>query len=1215
MQPRLRVPVLREGKPAGVHLARGMPAPLHLGRRCSRYAPLRAARAARGDPRGARAAAARSRRPALDDAELRRLAARARPVAEPRSTALWNLIALPTLNLPADEASLGAAVKVFRTGLLDAADAADIGVSTVPLQRLHGDAATAALEARGRADRCSARRDAIERERGGARAALDDGADEVDAVVVAVPHSAAAELAPRGRRRRGDGGARREPDREPARPLRPPRARRAVRGRARLAGAVASSTAPPRPASREGQLVAVSLSDADAEIGEPVAALRERYLPALERLLPAARGRGGARLHRHARAARDVPRRARHAPAAAGHAHAACRASTSPARGRTPAGRRRWRAPCERPRRGATRRSPTSPSGGSARRSSREARPRDASPSVAAAGAARPRRSSAAATHLLSLQHPDGWWKGELETNVTIDAEDLFLRRYLGILDAARDRGDRALDPLEAARRRHVGDVLRRARPTSRRRSRRTSRSGSPATPAGRRRTCAAPPRSSATPAASRRTRVFTRMWLSLLGALVVGRGAGDPARADAAAAARAALDLLVRLLGAADDRRALDLRRALRPATPVPFAIDELLTGVAPAAPPADAWSRTFGAARPRRCTATSGGRSRPLRRRALRAAERWIVDRQERDGSWGGIQPPWVWSIVALHALGYPLDHPVLELALAGLDSFTIEDDDGRRLEACQSPVWDTALAAIALLDAGLPRDARGGRARGARGSPAREVLVRGDWAVRRPEPRRRAASRSSSRTTTTPTSTTPPSSCSRCAARPATGFDGAVRARARVGARDAEPRRRLGRVRRRQHERARRAAAVLRLRRGHRPAERRRDRAHGRAARARGARATRRPRATGSTTCCASRSRDGSWFGRWGANHVYGIGAVVPGARRVRARASTTSVRARDRVARAGAERRRRLRRGPALVPRARRGAAAARRPRRRPRGRCSPSTPPATDGDAVERAVRWLVETQRPDGRLGRAVLHGHRLPGRLLPELPPVPAGLSGDGARAGSSEAAAMTQRCSCSCRCASRQSRSLRAARAGACCAPGWGRSARASPRRAGSRSRRDAVAIAGVCARGLARARGRATSCCATELRRDGRRPGRGRPAAPSVAIRARRGLRAHVGPIFSTDRIASPDERRALDGERRARGRHGVGVARRRRGRPAARRPARRRRRRPDRRLVDPRTPAAGIRALANLRRACAALAEWARRARAPHPRAADVRAGDA
>jgi squalene-hopene/tetraprenyl-beta-curcumene cyclase len=119
----------------------------------------------------------------------------------------------------------------------------------------------------------------------------------------------------------------------------------------------------------------------------------------------------------------------------------------------------------------------------------------------------------------------------------------------------------------------------------------------------------------------------------------------------------------------------------------------------------------------------------------RALRAAERWVVERQEADGSWGGIQPPWVWSIVGLVALGYPLDHPVIARGLRGLDTFTIEDDLGRRVEACQSPVWDTALALIALLDAGLERR-HPAVERSARWLVEREIHVRGDWRVRRPK-----------------------------------------------------------------------------------------------------------------------------------------------------------------------------------------------------------------------------------------------------------------------------------------------------------------------------------------------------------------------------------------------------------------------------------------------------------------------------------------------
>jgi squalene-hopene/tetraprenyl-beta-curcumene cyclase len=89
----------------------------------------------------------------------------------------------------------------------------------------------------------------------------------------------------------------------------------------------------------------------------------------------------------------------------------------------------------------------------------------------------------------------------------------------------------------------------------------------------------------------------------------------------------------------------------------------------------------------------------------------------------------------MIGLHALGYRVGHPVLELARAGLDSFTIADDEGRRIEACQSPVWDTALALIALLDAGLaPGDDPVDRS--ARWLADREIRIRGDWAVRRPD-----------------------------------------------------------------------------------------------------------------------------------------------------------------------------------------------------------------------------------------------------------------------------------------------------------------------------------------------------------------------------------------------------------------------------------------------------------------------------------------------
>jgi squalene-hopene/tetraprenyl-beta-curcumene cyclase len=97
---------------------------------------------------------------------------------------------------------------------------------------------------------------------------------------------------------------------------------------------------------------------------------------------------------------------------------------------------------------------------------------------------------------------------------------------------------------------------------------------------------------------------------------------------------------------------------------------------------------------------------KSNPWRDRAMQRVAQWVVDRQEADGSWGGIQPPWVYSLIALDLMGYSLDHPVMRRGLAGCDRFTIDDAQGWRFQACMSPVWDTAWALRALALAGLDR-----------------------------------------------------------------------------------------------------------------------------------------------------------------------------------------------------------------------------------------------------------------------------------------------------------------------------------------------------------------------------------------------------------------------------------------------------------------------------------------------------------------------------
>ena len=125
------------------------------------------------------------------------------------------------------------------------------------------------------------------------------------------------------------------------------------------------------------------------------------------------------------------------------------------------------------------------------------------------------------------------------------------------------------------------------------------------------------------------------------------------------------------------------------------------------------------------------------PGRERALRAAVDWIVEHQEADGSWGGIQPPWAYSLIALSALGYRLDHPVVAKGLEGFrQHWSLPSEDGKalRVQACLSPVWDTCLAMRGLLDSGVPPDHPNIR-RAAAWLIREEIRVKGDWAVYRP------------------------------------------------------------------------------------------------------------------------------------------------------------------------------------------------------------------------------------------------------------------------------------------------------------------------------------------------------------------------------------------------------------------------------------------------------------------------------------------------
>lgn len=182
-----------------------------------------------------------------------------------------------------------------------------------------------------------------------------------------------------------------------------------------------------------------------------------------------------------------------------------------------------------------------------------------------------------------------------------------------------------------------------------------------------------------------------------------------------------------------------LTIVSAKRPVRPAPFVLDELHSDAAdpnPAKPPAplSSWSGVFQRL-DKALHAYQKIAPRRLRRAAMNAAARWIIERQENDGCWGGIQPPAVYSVIALHLLGYDLDHPIMRAGLESLDRFAIWREDGARMiEACQSPVWDTCLATIALADAGLSPD-HPALVRAADWMLGEQIVRPGDWDVRRP------------------------------------------------------------------------------------------------------------------------------------------------------------------------------------------------------------------------------------------------------------------------------------------------------------------------------------------------------------------------------------------------------------------------------------------------------------------------------------------------
>jgi squalene-associated FAD-dependent desaturase len=295
LQDRLDVPVVDVARPAGRRLGRlrrdALPVPLHLGRSLATYPHLSLADRARVGRAALALQGLDLADPALDARDFGSWLA-AHGQSARAVEALWDLVGVATLNAVAGDASLGLAAMVFKTGLLSEPGAADIGWAHVPLGELHDRLARKALDSAGVRTETRTRVTSVSPHDNGRWSVRVPGETlDADAVVLAAAQRETYDLLP--------AGALDEPERLLEIGTAPILNVHVVYDRKVLSAPFLAALGTPvqwvfdrthASGLKRGQYLALSQSAAQDEIDEPVAALRERYLPELERLLPRARG-------------------------------------------------------------------------------------------------------------------------------------------------------------------------------------------------------------------------------------------------------------------------------------------------------------------------------------------------------------------------------------------------------------------------------------------------------------------------------------------------------------------------------------------------------------------------------------------------------------------------------------------------------------------------------------------------------------------------------------------------------------------------------------------------------------------------------------------------------------------------------------------------------------------------------------------------------------
>ncbi len=334
--------------------------------------------------------------------------------------------------------------------------------------------------------------------------------------------------------------------------------------------------------------------------------------------------------------------------------------------------------------------------------------------------------------YFMDTQHPSGYWVGELESNATITAEYLFFRRILGRVDPERERAV-AYELLETQV--DGGWPLFYGGPpdlnTTIEAAVALQLAGLPlADPALRRATetihaCGG----------LERARVFTRIWLALLGALPWDSVPTMPPEMmllpttfplNIYRFASWARGTIVPLL--------IVLWRPPHYAGPRP-EVQHLFVGpprIVTSRPPRLSRGAFFFTLDNVLKRSNSLLERNPLRKRAVESAHQWILDHQEADGGWGGIIPAMVNSTLALSILDG--ESEAVEKGIAAVDGFGIAEEGLFRLQSCVSPGWDTPWTMLALSEAGVPREHPMLKL-GARWLLDQQSTLKSDWAVQAP------------------------------------------------------------------------------------------------------------------------------------------------------------------------------------------------------------------------------------------------------------------------------------------------------------------------------------------------------------------------------------------------------------------------------------------------------------------------------------------------